>query len=77
MIDFDAVFGVREGVVDGEDVGFVDVFAFGRFTEDAEAGAGEGLEGALEFVVVWRNVSNGVFGFQSGEFMYLPRPEKA
>ena len=52
LVYFDAVFWVREGGVDGEGVGGVDVFAFGVFGEDAVAGTGEGLEGALELVIV-------------------------
>lgn len=53
LIDFDAVFGVDEKGVEGKGVGAVDVFAAGGFGEDAVAGAGEGLEGSLEFRVVW------------------------
>ena len=49
LVDFDAVFWVGEGEVEGECVGWLDVFAFGGFGEDAVAGAGEGLEGSLEF----------------------------
>ena len=49
LVDLDAVFGVGEGEVDGEGVGRVDVAAFRVFGEDAVAGAGEGLEGAIQF----------------------------
>ena len=49
LVDLDAVFGVREGVVEGEGVGVVDVFAFWVFGERTEFGTGEGLEGAFYF----------------------------
>lgn len=59
LVDLDAIFGVGEVGVHVEGVGGVDVFAFGRFGEDAVAGAGEGLEGAFEFGVVWGFISDG------------------
>lgn len=31
LVDFDAVFGVREGFVDAEGVGWEDIFRLGRF----------------------------------------------
>ena len=52
LIDFDAVFGVLEVVVDTEGVAIVDVFAFGVLAEDAIFGAGEGLQCALELDVI-------------------------
>jgi hypothetical protein len=56
LVDFDAVFGVREVRVEGEGVGGGDVFAFGVFGEGTEFGAGEGLEGAFYFVFGWESV---------------------
>ena len=52
LVYLDAVFRVGEGVVNCECVGCVDVFALWGFAEDAVPGAGEGLQGAFEFVVV-------------------------
>jgi hypothetical protein len=46
-VDFDAVFGVREGRVQGEGVGGADFARFGVFGQGADFGAGEGLEGAV------------------------------
>lgn len=54
LIDFDAVFRMREGGVQGEGVGVVDFAAFGMFCEGAEFGAGEGLEGALDLWFGWK-----------------------
>ena len=53
LVDFDTVPGIRKAEVDREGVVSIDIFAFWRFTEDAETGAGEGLEGALQFIVIW------------------------
>jgi len=50
LVDFDAVFGVREVWVEGEGVGRRYVFAFGVFGQGTEFGAGEGLEGAFYFL---------------------------
>lgn len=47
LVDFDAIFGVRERGVDGEGIGGVDIFTFRHFRKDAVAGASEGLERAL------------------------------
>ena len=49
LVDLDAVLGVGKGEVDGEGVGSVDVAALGVLGEDAVSGAGERLEGAVEF----------------------------
>jgi len=52
-VDLDAVFGVAEGGVEREGVSRGDVAAFGVFGEGAEACAGEGLEGTLDFGIGW------------------------
>ena len=57
LIDLDAVLWVCEGVVDGEDVIFLNVFTFGGFVEDSVARAGQRLERALELVIILGNVS--------------------
>jgi hypothetical protein len=51
LVDLDAVLWIGEFSIYAEGVGVVDVFAFGSFGENAVFGAGEGLEGSLEFVV--------------------------
>jgi hypothetical protein len=53
LVDFDAVFGVREVGVEGEGVGGRDFFAFGVFGEGAQFCAREGLKGALYFGLGW------------------------
>ena len=52
-VDLDTVFGVAEGRVEREGVGGGDVAALGVFGEGAEACAGEGLEGTLDFGIGW------------------------
>lgn len=53
LVDFDAVFRVREVGVDGEGIVLVDFFAFGVFCKGPEFGAGERLEGAFYFGFGW------------------------
>lgn len=53
LVDFDAILWVREVEVHSESIAGIDIFAFGGFAENAIACAGEGLEGSLEFGVIW------------------------
>jgi hypothetical protein len=56
-VDLDAVFGVCEGGVQGERVCGGDFAAFWGLGKGTEFGAGEGLEGPLDFGVGWKVVS--------------------
>jgi hypothetical protein len=49
LVDLNAVLGVGKGGVEGESVSGINVAAFGVFGEGPDFGAGERLQGAVEF----------------------------
>ena len=52
LVDLDAVFGVREAVIDVESISNIDVLAFRQLAEDAIFGTGERLECPFELKII-------------------------
>lgn len=57
LVDFDAVFLVREAWIERECVGFVYVTTLGVLLEWSQFGTGEGLKGSYELGVDWSKIS--------------------